>query len=106
METCFQNIEDATQVNRQKVAEDLRTLIHDAEELLKTGVADAGGRTAEIKARLQSSVEKAKATARQLENKAIAGAKEADRVIRAHPYESIGVAFGVGLLIGVLVTRR
>jgi len=27
-------------------------------------------------------------------------------VIRTHPYESIGVAFGIGLLIGVLVTRK
>jgi ElaB/YqjD/DUF883 family membrane-anchored ribosome-binding protein len=35
-----------------------------------------------------------------------AAAKKADVVIRDHPYESIGVAFGVGLLIGVLVARR
>jgi ElaB/YqjD/DUF883 family membrane-anchored ribosome-binding protein len=27
-------------------------------------------------------------------------------VIRAHPYESMGIAFGVGLLIGVLVARK
>jgi ElaB/YqjD/DUF883 family membrane-anchored ribosome-binding protein len=27
-------------------------------------------------------------------------------VIRDHPYESIGVAFGLGLLIGVLVARK
>jgi len=27
-------------------------------------------------------------------------------VIRTHPYKSIGVAFGIGLLIGVLVTRK
>ena len=36
----------------------------------------------------------------------IAGAKAADKTIRDHPYESIGVAFGLGLLIGVLVTRK
>ena len=33
-------------------------------------------------------------------------AKVADKTIREHPYESVGVAFGVGLLIGVLVGRR
>ena len=35
-----------------------------------------------------------------------AAAKKADTIIRDHPYESIGVAFGVGLLLGVLVTRK
>jgi len=34
------------------------------------------------------------------------GNDEADAVIREHPYEALGVAFGVGLLIGVLVVRR
>jgi ElaB/YqjD/DUF883 family membrane-anchored ribosome-binding protein len=33
-------------------------------------------------------------------------AKKADTVIRAHPYESLGVAFGIGMLIGVLVGRK
>jgi len=46
----------------------------------------------------------------ELQNQAIAGAKaaakKADTVIREHPYESLGVAFGVGLVIGVLVGRR
>ena len=33
-------------------------------------------------------------------------AKAADRVIRDHPYQTIGLAFGVGLLIGILARRR
>jgi ElaB/YqjD/DUF883 family membrane-anchored ribosome-binding protein len=36
----------------------------------------------------------------------VAGAKAADQIIRKHPYESIGIALGVGLLIGVLVRRK
>jgi len=41
-----------------------------------------------------------------LEGKAIDGAKTADKTIRDHPYQSIGIAVGVGLLIGVLVARK
>jgi ElaB/YqjD/DUF883 family membrane-anchored ribosome-binding protein len=41
-----------------------------------------------------------------VEERAMEGARATDRVIREHPYQSIGVAFGIGLLIGVLVTRR
>ena len=41
-----------------------------------------------------------------VEEKAVEGAKATDKAIRTHPYESLGVAFGVGLLVGVLVARR
>jgi ElaB/YqjD/DUF883 family membrane-anchored ribosome-binding protein len=33
-------------------------------------------------------------------------AKAADRTVREHPYQTMGFAFGLGLLIGVLATRR
>jgi len=36
----------------------------------------------------------------------VAGAKATDRAIREHPYESLGIAFGLGVLIGVLIARR
>ena len=34
------------------------------------------------------------------------GMKEADRMIRKHPYESVGVALVAGLVIGALLNRR
>jgi ElaB/YqjD/DUF883 family membrane-anchored ribosome-binding protein len=40
------------------------------------------------------------------EEKAVERAKAADRVIRDHPYQTIGAAFGLGILIGVLARRR
>ena len=42
----------------------------------------------------------------QVAASAKAAAKRADTVIRDHPYESIGIAFGIGLLVGVLVKRK
>ena len=33
-------------------------------------------------------------------------AKKTDEAIRSHPYESMGIAFGVGILVGVLIGRR
>jgi ElaB/YqjD/DUF883 family membrane-anchored ribosome-binding protein len=47
-----------------------------------------------------------KAMIQRAEEKAVERAKAADRVIRDHPYQTIGVAFGLGLLIGVLAARR
>ena len=107
MEEHYHNMVPASPgPTRDKLAEDLRVLVRDAEQLLKTGANEAGEKAAELRARLQTSLENAKDTMRRLEDRAIAGARVADRVIRDHPYESIGVAFGVGLLIGVLINRK
>ena len=40
------------------------------------------------------------------QDKVVTGAKATDRVIRDNPYQAIGIAFGVGLLLGFLVKRR
>ena len=106
METTFPQMGEVPEVNREKLAEDLRVLIRDAEALLKAGSAEAGGKLEELKARLQVSVGRMKETCHHLEEKVVASAKATDKVIREHPYESIGVAFGVGMLIGVLVNRK
>jgi len=42
----------------------------------------------------------------KIQEQTTAGARATDRAIREHPYESIGIAFGVGVLIGVLINRR
>jgi len=85
---------------------DLKTVTKDAEELLKTVSGEKGNGTHEMRMRLSSAIESAKATYRRMEEKAVAGAKATDKVIREHPYESLGIAFGLGLLVGVLVTRK
>lgn len=102
--------ENAIGPSREKVAEDLRHLAHDAEELLKVTAGEVGEKLSEkgreARSRLLATLEKAKSTCHRIEVRAIDAAKATDKVIREHPYQSIGVAFGVGLLIGVLVSRR
>ena len=94
------------EANMEKLMGDLKVLSRDAEAVLQTTAGQAGEKMSELRSRLSNVVESAKATVHRIEEKAVAGAKVADKTIRDHPYESIGVAFGVGLLIGVLVGRR
>jgi ElaB/YqjD/DUF883 family membrane-anchored ribosome-binding protein len=42
----------------------------------------------------------------RVQESTVASAKATDRAIREHPYESLGIAFGLGVLIGVLIARR
>jgi ElaB/YqjD/DUF883 family membrane-anchored ribosome-binding protein len=90
----------------EKLSGDLRAAVSDAEGVLKAAGGIAGESAHEVRSRLAAAIESAKATCQRLEEKSLAAAKATDRVIRDHPYESIGVAFGLGLLIGVLVARN
>lgn len=90
----------------EKLIKDFKTLARDAEELLKATADDVGDQAKEARERLAGALETARDSIEQMEEKVIAGAKIADKTIREHPYESMGIAFGVGLLIGVLVTRK
>jgi ElaB/YqjD/DUF883 family membrane-anchored ribosome-binding protein len=59
----------------------------------------------ELRAKLEAATEKAKEVCKRLQEETVAAAKAADKGVREHPYQAVGVAFAVGLLIGVLVTR-
>jgi ElaB/YqjD/DUF883 family membrane-anchored ribosome-binding protein len=95
-----------TEQANERLAGDLKVLMRDGEELMKAMVGQAGENIAEMRSRLAAVIESAKATCHRLEDKSVAAVKVTDRTIRDHPYESIGIAFGVGLLVGVLVGRK
>jgi ElaB/YqjD/DUF883 family membrane-anchored ribosome-binding protein len=102
METYFSNmtVVDGT---KEKLVQDLATLVSDAEALVKA----TGGQLADkSKGELVAALDRVKASCHKLQDHAVAGARSADRIIREHPYQSVGVAFGIGLLIGVLVNRN
>jgi len=94
------------EVSTEKLVTDLKRVVRDSEELLQASAGAVGDKAHELRERLARTLESAREACRRLEDKAIEGAKATDKVIREHPYESIGVAFGIGLLIGVLVTRK
>lgn len=90
----------------EKLLQDLREVVRDGEELLKAGAEDLSERGAVAREKLAAALEVARETQRRLQERAVAGAKAADKIIRENPYQSIGIAFGVGLLIGVLAGRK
>lgn len=111
METHFDGIERShDDMSREKVMDDLKALARDAEELLKATADDVGEKMSdkakEARARLEAAVDRAKSSASRWEDRTVAAARAADRVVRQHPYETIGGGFVIGLLIGVLLTRR
>jgi ElaB/YqjD/DUF883 family membrane-anchored ribosome-binding protein len=94
-------IEEST----ERLLRDLQSVVRDGEELLRAGVQDLSEKGVAARERLAAALEVAKETRRRLEERAMAGAKATDKLVREYPYQSLGAAFGLGLLIGILVNR-
>jgi len=101
---------DMTSVQKDKLMGDLRVVITDAEELLRMTADQAGESAADIRSRVQTRMNQAKADLLHLQEAAVAKAKAAghatDEFVHENPWKSIGVAAGIGLVMGLLVSRR
>ena len=93
------------ETSTERLVSDLKRVVHDSQDLLHSSAEVAGDRARLMRERLANALESARETCGKLEAKLGVSAKAADKVIRDNPYQSIGIAFGVGLLIGVLVSR-
>jgi ElaB/YqjD/DUF883 family membrane-anchored ribosome-binding protein len=92
--------------NRQAIVNDLGTLAEDARALMTATADVAGEKVGEARQRLAAALESAKKIYGRARDKAVEGAKAADEVVHEHPYPAIGIALGVGALIGYLAVRR
>jgi ElaB/YqjD/DUF883 family membrane-anchored ribosome-binding protein len=81
-------------------------LMEDAQALLAATAHVAEEKVVEARKRLTAAIEKGKETWNTVQEKAMAGAKATDQVIRDNPYKALGIALGVGGLIGYLLRRR
>ena len=94
----------------EKLMTDLRLVVADAEELLRATAGQAGEGAAEVRTKVEASLARARDGLSQVQDAAVAKAKaagrQADDYVHDHPWRSIGVATGIGLLVGVLIGRR
>jgi ElaB/YqjD/DUF883 family membrane-anchored ribosome-binding protein len=94
----------------EKLMGDLRTLISDAEELLKATTSQAGEKVAVARQRIEQSLLEGKNALAEAEKVVIERSKEyadlADDYIRENPWSAVGIAAGVGLILGLLIRRN
>jgi ElaB/YqjD/DUF883 family membrane-anchored ribosome-binding protein len=95
------------EVTTDKLAADLRTVISDAEALLRAAVGD----TAEAgNIRLHEGIEAAKLKLGPLAEEAAGHARDtvraADGYVREHPWNAVGIAVLAGIALGLLVSRK
>jgi len=102
MEVYFENL-TAKNAPLDKLAEDVALLVQDAEELIHAGGTKLSPRS---QAELENVLERVKTRGELIRQQALAGARATDRIIRRYPYQSLGVVFGLGFLLGALFKRK
>jgi ElaB/YqjD/DUF883 family membrane-anchored ribosome-binding protein len=99
-----------TKASTDKLVADMKTVISDAEELLHVTASQAGEKVSAARARAQENLRAAKERLRDAEqlaeDKARAAARAADEYVQDHPWQSVGVAAAIGIVIGMLIARR
>jgi ElaB/YqjD/DUF883 family membrane-anchored ribosome-binding protein len=90
----------------KEISNDLGALAEDVQALLRATADSAEEKVIEARKRLLAMLDDGMDAFNHLQKKTVEGAKIADKVVRNHPYHSIGIALGVGALIGFLLTWR
>ncbi|MES2310404.1 MAG: DUF883 family protein [Verrucomicrobiota bacterium] len=100
----------ADTVTKAKLIADIKVVIQDCEEILKATASQAGEKATELRGQISRRLVDAKARLSELEDAAIEKTKEvaraADEYVHENPWKAVGVAAGVGFLIGLLIRRR
>ena len=90
----------------QATSNDLGTLAEDARAFMAATADVAGEKVGDARKRLAAALERGKEIYGRVREKAVEGAKVTDQAVHEHPYQAIGIALGVGALIGYLAARR
>jgi len=97
--------EAALAQTHEATVKELKALLSEAEAVLAATGNEAAAGVAYLRDRTQAALEKSRETALHAVDFAKKGAREADKAIHQNPYTALGLAVGLGLLLGALMCR-
>ncbi len=99
-----------TENTHERLVDDLSAVLGEAEEMLKTAATETGEKARDLRSQVETKLLRAKLRLQELESDAVdrakAAARATDDYVHDHPWQSIGVAAAVGLVVGLLMNRR
>lgn len=100
----------AMTADNEQLLQDVRQVLSNTEDLLNSSGEEGGEKARELRQRIGANLKQAKNRLIEAEQliagKAKAAAKATDQYVHENPWKSIGIAAGVGLLLGLLISRR
>lgn len=98
------------ETTRENLVSSFKALLGDAEELLKVTTSDANEKVADARRRIEHRLEEGKKTLAETQTYLTEKTKEATEVaegyMKENPWSAVGIAVGVGLLLGLLSRRN
>lgn len=94
------------EASAEEIVENLRSLIEEAQTVISAGGEKSGEVLSDLREQIEEGIERLNIYYRDTKEKIVDGAKRTDATIRRHPYESLAVALGIGVVIGALVRGR
>jgi len=96
--------------SRDALVKDFAEVLAEAETLLKQAAKESGEKASDLRTQVEAKLRSAKLRLMDLQDDAIDTAKAAARVtddyVRDNPWQAIGVAGLIGLLVGLVISRR
>jgi ElaB/YqjD/DUF883 family membrane-anchored ribosome-binding protein len=100
----------SNQFNKDQLINEFKVVVADAEALLKETANSGGGKIAEVRAKVEKSLEVAKSRIMDVQGEVLArtkvAAKATDEYVHDNPWRSVGFAATIGIVVGLLVGRR
>jgi ElaB/YqjD/DUF883 family membrane-anchored ribosome-binding protein len=97
-------------VTKDKLVDDVKIVLRDADLLLQETAGNLGEKAREARARLEKGIKIAKERLSDVQKQGVEQAKVAaratDEFVNDHPWPSVGVAFVVGALVGLVIGRK
>jgi ElaB/YqjD/DUF883 family membrane-anchored ribosome-binding protein len=99
-----------SEISSEQLIVDFKALMADAEALIKATASHEDGAIASVRSKASETLANAKENLSMFEgplvDKAKVMAQGADDFVHRNPWEAVGVAAGLGLLIGLLIRRH
>ena len=101
---------DLSNNSKQKLVNDMKVVVADAEEILRATAGVAGEKMTDLRERIGERLREAKLRIADAEDALIdttkAAAHATDDFVNENPWRAVGIAAGVGLLLGIVIGRR
>ena len=104
------DVTDFPSNNKEKLVSDMKVVVSDAEEILRATAGVAGDKMSDLRERIGERLRDAKLRIADAEaalvDKTKAAARATDDYVNDNPWQAVGIAAGIGFLLGVIIGRR
>jgi ElaB/YqjD/DUF883 family membrane-anchored ribosome-binding protein len=96
--------------SRDALVKDFTEVLTEADSLLKQATKESGEKATDLRAQVENKLRTAKLKLQDMQDDAMdrakATARATDEYVRDNPWQALGVAAALGVLVGLLIGRR